>query len=76
MWENFTVKIAEIRTLADGALDKELSSTQQQLLRLCIRRKTGQVDKMHQFRQLRRTIARMKTVVNQRDRGVESGVQK
>jgi large subunit ribosomal protein L29 len=76
LWENFTVKIAEIRALADGALEKELLSTQQQLLRLCIRRKTGQVDKTHQFRQLRRTIARMKTVVNQRSRGAESEVQK
>jgi large subunit ribosomal protein L29 len=70
------VKISEIRALEDGALDKELLSTQQQLLRLCIRRKTGQVDKTHQFKQLRRTIARMQTIVNQRRQSAESGVQK
>ncbi|MDR2677435.1 MAG: 50S ribosomal protein L29 [Puniceicoccales bacterium] len=70
------MKIAEVRALAGDALGKELLSAQQQLLRLCIRRKTGQVDKTHQFRQLRRAIARMKTVANQRIRDMESGVQK
>ncbi|MDR1457072.1 MAG: 50S ribosomal protein L29 [Puniceicoccales bacterium] len=66
----------EIRALSDNALDEELLSTQQQLLRLCIRRKSGQVDKTHQFKQLRQTVARIKTVVNQRVLGAKNGVQK
>jgi large subunit ribosomal protein L29 len=56
----------EIRALGRANVEKELAAKQEELLRLNLRRRTGQIEKTHQFPMLRRTVARLQTVLNEK----------
>lgn len=60
------MKAKEIRDLSPTELDKRLRDTRQELLMLRLRRQTGQVEKTHELRSLRKDIARMETVLTEK----------
>ena len=60
------MKAKEIRDLSPTELEKRLRDTRQELLMLRLRRQTGQVEKTHELRSLRKDIARMETVLTEK----------
>ena len=56
----------EIRDLAPTEITTKLRETREQLLQLRLRKQTGQVEKTHEIRTLRKDIARLMTVQNQK----------
>jgi large subunit ribosomal protein L29 len=55
----------EIRELSAGEIETKLRETRDQLLQLRLRKHTGQVEKTHELRELRKTIARLETILRQ-----------
>lgn len=62
------MKTAELRELSLLELEKKLRDTRQQLLNLRMRKQTGQVEHPHELRLLRREVARLLTLINQKRR--------
>lgn len=56
----------EIRELSSGEIDTKLREAREALLQLRMRKQTGQVEKTHELRTLRKEIARLETVRNQK----------
>ena len=56
----------EIRELSPAEIETKLRETREQLLQLRLRKQTGQVEKTHEIRILRKDIARFETVLNQK----------
>jgi large subunit ribosomal protein L29 len=56
----------EIRELAPAEISTKLRDIRGQLLQLRLRRQTGQVEKTHELRALRKDIARLETILNQK----------
>ncbi len=56
----------EIRDLSPAEITTKLRETRDQLLQLRLRKHTGQVEKPHTIRQLRKDIARLETVATQK----------
>ncbi|HUG12923.1 MAG TPA: 50S ribosomal protein L29 [Opitutaceae bacterium] len=52
----------EIRELAPVELDTRLRETREKLLHMRLRKQTGQVEKTHELRTLRKDIARLETI--------------
>ena len=60
----------EIRDLAPAEITTKLREIREQLLQLRMRRQTGQVEKTHELRTLRKDVARLETILNQKKRAV------
>ncbi len=58
----------EIRDLAPAEITTKLRETRESLLQLRMRRQTGQVEKTHELRTLRKDVARLETILNQKKR--------
>jgi large subunit ribosomal protein L29 len=56
----------EIRDLSPGEITTKLRETRDQLLQLRLRKQTGQVEKTHELRTLRKDIARLETILNEK----------
>jgi large subunit ribosomal protein L29 len=56
----------EIRELAPAEISTKLREVREQLLQLRLRKQTGQVEKTHELRTLRKTIARLETVLTEK----------
>jgi large subunit ribosomal protein L29 len=56
----------EIRELSATEITSKLRETREQLLQLRLRKQTGQVEKTHELRTLRKDIARLETIQNQK----------
>jgi len=56
----------EIRELAPAEISTKLREVREQLLQLRLRKQTGQVEKTHEIRSLRKTIARLETVLTEK----------
>ena len=56
----------EIRELSPAEIETKLRDTREQLLQLRLRKQTGQVEKTHEIRILRKDIARFETFLNQK----------
>jgi large subunit ribosomal protein L29 len=56
----------EIRDLSPGEITTKLREIREQLLQLKLRKQTGQVEKTHELRTLRKDIARLETIANQK----------
>ena len=56
----------EIRELAPAEITTKLRSTRDQLLQLRLRKHTGQVEKHHEIRVLRKDIARLETILTEK----------
>jgi len=58
----------EIRELSAEEIVTKLRASREQLLQLHLRRQTGQVEKTHEMRNLRKDIARLETVQQEKKR--------
>ena len=58
----------EIRDLAPAEINTKLREIREQLLQLRMRRQTGQVEKTHELRTLRKDVARLETILNEKKR--------
>ena len=56
----------EIRQLSTAEIGPKIRETREQLLQLRLRKQTGQVEKTHEMRVLRKTIARLETIQNEK----------
>lgn len=56
----------EIRDLSAVEITTKLRETREQLLQLRLRKQTGQVEKTHELRTLRKDIARLETIAKQK----------
>ena len=56
----------EIRDLSAAEITTKIRETRESLLQLRLRKQTGQVEKTHEIRTLRKDIARLKTIQNQK----------
>jgi large subunit ribosomal protein L29 len=62
---NLFMKISEIKDLSLAELIKKLGELGDELLKLQVRKQTGQVERPHIIKQTRRARARILTMVNQ-----------
>ena len=60
-------KISDLRDMDLAALVAELRATKQEALNLRFRNATGQLDKHSELRAVRRQIARINTLIRQRE---------
>lgn len=51
----------EIRELSPAEIETKLRDTREQLLQLRLRKLTGQIEKTHELRALRKDVARLET---------------
>jgi large subunit ribosomal protein L29 len=58
----------EIRELTPAEITTKLRETREQLLQLRMRKQTGQVEKTHELRSLRKDIARLLTNENHKNK--------
>jgi large subunit ribosomal protein L29 len=56
----------DIRSLSSAEIPVKLRETRDQLLQLRLRKQTGQVEKTHELRVLRKDIARLETILRQK----------
>ncbi len=56
----------EIRELSPAEIGTKLREIREQLLQLKLRKQTGQVEKTHELRTLRKDIARLETIANEK----------
>ena len=56
----------EIRELSLAEIATKSRETREQLLQLKLRKQTGQVEKTHELRTLRKDIARLETIANEK----------
>ena len=61
-----TEKTTEIRDLSDAEIEEKIGQTQEELFRLRFRGATQQLEDPALIRKLRRSVARMKTILRQR----------
>jgi large subunit ribosomal protein L29 len=60
------MKIAEIRELTTEEIINKIEEIKGELFNLRFQQATGNLEKPSRMRELRKTIARMKTIVNER----------
>ncbi len=60
------MKPKEIRDLAPAEIETKLRATRDELLQLRLKKHTGQIEKPHQLRVLRKNIARLETVLREK----------
>ena len=56
----------EIRDLSAGEITTKVRETRDKLLQLRLRKQTGQVEKTHELRTLRKDIARFETILREK----------
>ena len=61
------VKINEIRKLSDEEILKEIESAKEELFNLRFSQATGNLEKPSRIRELRHLVARLKTVLRERE---------
>jgi len=60
------MKIKEIKALSDTELQNKVQDLRRESLNLRIQQQSGQIEKPSRIREIRRTIARSQTVLNER----------
>lgn len=60
------LKIKELRDKSPEELNQLLNSLQEELFNLRSRKVTGQLDKPHRFKEVQKTIARIKTLFKEK----------
>ena len=61
------MKIAECRDLGPGELKERVKEIDDQLFRLRIQKSMGQLEAAHKLKSLRRDVARLKTVLREKE---------
>jgi len=64
------VKPSEIRALSDEELRAKVDEAKGELFRLRLQLATGQLDNPNKIREVRRRIARLKTILRERELGI------
>lgn len=64
------MKARELRQMSDEELAKKLDDSKDELFRLRFQLATGQLDNPMRIREVRRTIARLKTIIRERELGL------
>ena len=58
----------EIRDLSPVEITTKIRETRESLLQVRLRKQTGQVEKTHELRSLRKDIARLETIIRQKNK--------
>lgn len=66
------MKAAEVREQDSDELESRLKSLKTELFRLRFQAATGQLDKPARIGQVRRDIARVQTILHERERGIRN----
>ena len=61
------MKISEIRELSNEEINAKLKESKEELFNLRFQQATGNLEKPSRFRDLRHTVARLKTVLRERE---------
>lgn len=61
------MNIKDIRTKSNADLEKEIDSLKEELFNLRFQKATGQLENPLRIKEVRKTIARIKTVITERD---------
>ena len=69
------MKTQELREKSVDDLNKELSELFRQQFNLRMQKSTGQLGQPHQFKSVRRDIARIKTVIKEKQTVASAGAQ-
>lgn len=56
----------EIREMSEAEIEKEIRDTRNSHLDLRMRKQTGQVEHPHEFKEMRRKIARLETILKEK----------
>lgn len=64
------VKASELREMTDQELIKKLADAKDELFRLRFQLATGQLDNPMRIKEVRRNIARVKTIIREREIGI------
>lgn len=67
------MKLKDVRNLSNEELVSRLNDTREELMNLRFQISTGSLTDFTRLRQTRRTIARMLTVIRERELGIEEG---
>ena len=62
------MKTKDIRELSPAEIEKKIRETREELVNLRLRKQTGQVEKPHLLRELRRDLARFHTILEHKHR--------
>lgn len=65
------MKASDLRSKDEAALQKELDGLLREHFNLRMQKATGQLGRSHQLKQVKRNIARVKTVLSQKAKGGE-----
>lgn len=65
-----SMKAKELRELTDAELNKKLSDSKEELFKLRFQLATGQLDNPMKLQEVRRRIARVKTIIRERELGI------
>ncbi|MCG9967856.1 50S ribosomal protein L29 [Pelotomaculum terephthalicicum JT] len=65
------MKTKDIRELTDSELYKKLDDSKDELFKLRFQMATGQLDNPMKLQEIRRRIARVKTVIRERELGIQ-----
>ncbi len=66
-----SMKVKELRDLTDAELNKRLSDSKDELFKLRFQMATGQLDNPMKLQEVRRKIARVKTIIRERELGIK-----
>lgn len=65
------MKVKELRELTDAELNKKLDDSKDELFKLRFQMATGQLDNPIKLQEVRRKIARVKTIIRERELGIQ-----
>ncbi len=65
------MKAKELRDMTVEELQKKMNDTKDELFRLRFQLATGQLDNVMRIKEVRRNIARVKTVIREREIGIK-----
>ena len=66
------MKAKEIRDLTTAEIEEKIKSLKEELFNLRFQLATGQLENTARIREVRKTIARMKTVIREREIGINN----
>ena len=61
------MKINEIRKLSTEEINKKIAESKEELFNLRMKQATGSLDNPARIRELRKTVARLKTILRERE---------
>ena len=61
------MKTNEIRKLSTEEINKKIAESKEELFNLRMKQATGSLDNPARIRELRKTVARLKTILHERD---------